>query len=234
MTTPKIDIKQIEAELSREPNLDNIVRAIDAYLEQSDTRSLEKALSLVLRNMEKYEKEPAFLFRTMQVLALIKDNADAAKLAGTLAYRLIELEPNQAKWYVNAAYIHWRLGNLATAIELSEVGLNRLERISAPTDIIAALKANLAYYYAQRGLPENAEQARRLAAEAYNTKATASHADTLGYVLLRFATNRTDLEKAIKYLKEAQAEIERLRLNNPFVIEHLSEAETRLREKMSG
>jgi tetratricopeptide (TPR) repeat protein len=231
-TMEKTDIKQLEAEFSKEPSVGRLVTLIDGYLDQRDTRSLEKALSLVLRNLEKYSDDTAFLYRATKILTLVKENAEAAKLASELSFRLVQLEPNKVKWHINAAYIQWRLGNIVTAIELSEIALKNLAKFSASNEQIVTLKGNLAYYYAERGRIDDAEQAKQLAIEVYRESPTPSHADTLGYTLLRFAKDAVDLKEAAKYLEEAHAQINKFGIDaEPIISAHLAEVAARLKEK---
>ena len=223
----KAEMRSLEEEFAKSPSRRNLNKLVDVYIEERNSKALQKALSLVLRNLDQYGQEPSFLHRAISVLVLIKENPSAAKLAAELANRLVDLEPENPLSYGNAAYFHWRLKNIASAIEMSELALQRFED-GNNTDEVLQLKGNLAYYYAERGLKEDAEKARRLAREAYEKSPTASRADTMGYVLLQFAANRNDVLGAREYFQKAKAEIQKLGIANPLLEQHLAEASKRL------
>ena len=222
------EIKNLENVYQRERSLGSISNLIRAYVEQGDPKSLEKALGLVTRNLATFSNEPDFLDPAIEVLGLIKNNSEAARLAVELAKRLVERAPSLVKSYVNAAYLYWRIGNLSAAIELSELGLRQLGRHPAAT--LAFLKGNLAYYYAERGLDYDAEKALRLAHEAYEAEVTGSRADTLGYVILRFAKTKSEVQEALRYFNEAKAELDRLGARNPWVVEHIEKATAKIKD----
>jgi tetratricopeptide (TPR) repeat protein len=223
----KSEIRRLEEEFTMNPSRENLNKLVDVYIEQRDSRALQRALSLVVKNLDRYGQEPPFLHRAISVLVLIQENPSAVKLASELTNRLIELEPGNLLSYGNAAYFHWRLGNLAAAIEISELAPRRFED-AKNTDELLQLKGNLAYYYAERGLKQDAETARRLAREVYEKTPTASRADTMGYVLLQFAADRNDVQKASEYFQRAKAEIQRLGITNVLLEQHLAEASKRL------
>lgn len=215
-------IRKLEAEVSRSPTPENVSELVEAYLEQREPRSLERALTLVLRNLEPYRNRPKFIYQALRVLTAIKDNTQAAKLAVELADSLIRLEPQRLRSYADAALVHWRVGNAAAAIELSEVGLRKAADESE-TQILLHLKGNLAYYYTERGLPQDAPRARELAEEAYRANPRASRADTLGYVLLRFARNQEDLEQAGVYFTQAKKQLQDAGEENSLLDAHIKE-----------
>lgn len=214
------EISRLEAELNRSPSREVLNKLLDAYVARRDSKSLNKALSLLLHNLDTFKDQPRFLARAAHLLVLVMDNPAARDLAGDLASRLITLEPDYPHWYVTAGYVYWWTGNVSAAIEVSELGLRRLAT-AEPTEALLDLKGNLAYYYAERGLKENAEKARSLAMEAYQAAATPSRADSLGYVLMKFPTSQDDLRKARDYFVEAKRRLEKLGLTNPLVEQHL-------------
>ena len=223
----KVEMRGLEDEFAKNPSRGNLNKLVDAYIEQRDSKALQKALSLILKNLDQYGQQPLFLHRAISILVLLKENPPAAKLGAELANRLIELEPRKPISYGNAAFFHWRLNNIAAAIEISELALQRFEDAQNTNEVLQ-LKGNLAYYYAERGLKEDAEKARRLAREAYEKSPTASRADTMGYVLLQFAANRNDVLGACEYFQKAKAEIQKLGIANPLLEQHLAEASKRL------
>lgn len=220
----KDEVGFLENQFAQEPSRERLLKLLDAYVDRRQAKSLERALSLILQNLEHYKQDPGFLYRAASLLTLIQDNPSAAILAAELANRIVKLNLDEAVWYGNAAYVYWRLGNVTAAIEASEIGVGRCGEAASEVQ----LKANLAYYYAERGLAEDASRARQLAEEAYYKSKKASLADTLGYVLLRFAAGKKDVELAQTYFRTAKAELERLGSSNPLLEQHMGEAAKQL------
>jgi tetratricopeptide (TPR) repeat protein len=222
------EVRQLEDMFFQDPQSENLSLLLDSYLVEGDPRSLEKALSLILDYLPKFDQDPIVVDRAIQVLSLIRNNPQAAEMVLELANRLVTLEPNEPDSYLNASYACWRLGRFGTAIELSERGLARSNEAAPTDDVVLQLKANLAYYYAQRGFQEDAEKSRAFAAEAYERGPNPNRADTLGYVYLQYAVNEQDLIEAIRYFEKAEAMLWENGRSNPLVSQHLQYAKEKM------
>src|SRR3990172_2791988 len=91
----KVEMRGLEDEFAKNPSRGNLNKLVDAYIEQRDSKALQKALSLILKNLDQYGQQPLFLHRAISILVLLKENPPAAKLGAELANRLIELEPRK-------------------------------------------------------------------------------------------------------------------------------------------
>jgi tetratricopeptide (TPR) repeat protein len=228
--SPRRDIRSAEAAYHAQPALNTLVDLLDAYLDRAEPRTLELALTLVLRNLDGHGQEGRFLDRASELLVRIKGNPQAISLAGELARRMVQSEPEDAWSYVNASYVQWAIGNIDAAIELADSGLAGLPPAVQHTPGWFQLKDNLAYYYAERGRPQDGNAAHQHAQEAHDSENTASRADTLGYVLTKFSRGVNDLVRAKELLDDAKRRLSTAGTTTQTVQEHLDIVAEKLKE----
>lgn len=187
--------------------VESFVNEIRQDIDSGEPKRLERALSLYLevKDREDFRKEPRFHQAAAFLAMKMGSSQDAETLAIESAKTCINLEPNNPKWYHLLAYVYWWYKKTDLAILTQEEALSLAEAAKElPLGLnLADVLGNLAFFYADGLRSEHKAKAKELARRACEMSPAPSKKDTLGYVLLRFAESKKDVEEAIEYFKKA-------------------------------
>lgn len=222
----KENIEEIKRKFEKSPNDIQIFNELISYYIKSDSKNdLEEALALVNEKKEVFKDEAEY-YKIVAHLYLRMEHVPRARdFAIDSGNKAILLDRENPKRYLNLGYIYWWYGEVEKAITITEEGLRLGERIKNE-EIINLTKGNLAFFYAQLGIDK--EEAIRFAEEAYQNDKSASTIDTLGYVKMKFASSKKDLEEAERLFLEART---REDANLKEIERHLSELATERKKK---
>ncbi len=206
-------------------DFDVACKLIELYLESESKRNWEKAFQLLKKYTVEYDNEPGFHRIASYLYMKMEYLEKAEELAIRAAEKYAKLAENKSKAYLYLGYIYWYYGKLDNGIDCTKKAL-LLATQEGDIDIEMYCKSNIAYFYAQRGEEELSDEALQFANEAYKHQKSAANTDTLGYVTMKFARSKQDLEAAKERFEEAR-NMPGTRVDD--IEEHLSEVEKRLR-----
>jgi tetratricopeptide (TPR) repeat protein len=207
-------------------DIDIICDFIDFYLDSDAEIEWQKALNLLSKHKDEFEHESE-IHRLATILYMRFEDLDRAKLlALDSAEKYGELDPENPKALLYVGYVFWWYNEVERAIEKTKVALE-LATIQENKKIQVYSKANLAYYYANLEKWEEAETALQYAHEAYDFEKSPARVDTLGYVIMKFAKTKKDLEEAENKFKEA---LNMKGVRREYVLQNLSELQKKQEE----
>ena len=121
------------------------------------------------------------------------------------ANRHVDLAGRTAESYRFLGYVYWWFNDLDTAIIHTENALQLALEQKPGTEseeVISAIKNNLAFYCAEKGV--NKDQALSYIEDSLQTSpGHPFRLDTKGYILLKFGTDKADLDEAIECFQKA-------------------------------
>lgn len=175
----------------------------------------------IIRQVESYVKRYGTdldICRVMTYLATLRESDDLDAFVSDQIEACISKfsskEPELCPALRFAGVFFHCIGDSGKAIQFTERGLRLAEELNI-LEQLHVLKANLAYFYAEAGLTEKAQQARKMAQEAVDANpANPLFLDTLGFVKIVFGQTyqevleglqdcdkayQTDTEKEVAY-----------------------------------
>lgn len=189
----------------------------------------EKIIALIelLEEKDKFGNNPRYYRLLAQTYMELRDVLNISKdKAIEAANKCIELESKNSDWHRLLGFVHYWFGDIEIAIHHTEEAL----RI-AGEDAAKVLKSknNLAFYYAATEDKKYKQQALTYAREICEFEESIPHLDTAGYVKMKFAENRGDLEEASNLFNRALQKTP----TDQTVLTHLVEAYQRMKKLYS-
>lgn len=220
------DMRKIEKEFRAHPSDLNLAgKLIRGYIASGDGNKISRALEILRRGRSRWAESADYHSLVasvyMQMSTPIEDPLLPVRLAHQAAESAAKLDPANPKRWILLGYIHWKLGETASAIETTQEGVRRLNnwRGEEGEKLQAAGWGNLAYYYALGELSEKREEAIDFAAKALSLFPNAHTLDTMAFVLMTFRSGDSDaVDSADQMLRRA---LEHEDAPRPTIEEHL-------------
>ena len=210
------------------------------YKEHYKDFSSERVLKIILPFKNTLEKEPMFYKILADIYMRLGDASqkeDAKKNAINAAKKSIELEPDNPRWQGLLGYVNFWFGDMKQGILHTEKALKKAEN-QKNESLTMSFRNNLACYYASEMIHEDkAKNYSKTVYEYYKLQGVKTETekeamekmamgfDSMGYVILRFATTKEEIEKSISYFTNALKFFPKRRV----IMEHLQEACIKIR-----
>jgi len=135
-----------------------------------------------------------------------------------------EIDIQKGRFFMRMGFLQWELGRIETGkkkrlLEFAIVDTETALKLNPPSEsLVAQIKSNLSYFYAESEDRSKKEDALKFATEAkelasqYGDKASNWLAN-YGYVRMKYSDSKEELDTAISYLKSLE--------NNPVISEEI-------------
>ena len=222
-------IREILWRVQEGPGLRTKIADLIRSIEDDQLRAMVqegKLKEAIAAATNRYQEDPSAGTGYIEVLVTSDNTDDWSK-----AWGVFKADPRSEnlKHMVALAYLYHTKAEFETAIEILERGIEVARTKGCDEPTLGKIKNSLAYYYAIEQRPEKAEDAKRLASEAYDQRKDAATSDTLGFVLITFGTP-AEIAEGISLCTEAFRQVKD---HHPEATQFYSRAMQRAAERLA-